>query len=111
MEHAPVNECISIEDTKQLLATKNQFVKIIDVRSREEFDLAHIPEAINIPLDNIRTLANTLNKQDYIITACGKGGGRSSQAADLLFLRGFENAKWLCGGTFGWIESTNKIDM
>ncbi|MBK6834902.1 MAG: rhodanese-like domain-containing protein [Bacteroidetes bacterium] len=48
MEHALVNECISLEDAKQLLATKNQFVKIIDVRSREEFDLAHIPGAINI---------------------------------------------------------------
>ncbi|MBK6835840.1 MAG: rhodanese-like domain-containing protein [Bacteroidetes bacterium] len=105
MKRAQVNECISIENTKQLLATKNQFVKIIDVRSREEFDLAHIPGAINIATLEIEIAIKLFDKSDYLITACGKGGGRSTEAAEKLKALGFKNAAWLCGGTFGWIEN------
>lgn len=105
MERAQVNECISIEDAKQLLAKKNQFVKIIDVRSREEFDLAHIPGAINIATLDVEMAKQLFAKSDYLITACGKGGGRSAEAAEKLKLFGFTNARWLCGGTFAWIEN------
>lgn len=105
MEHAQVNECISIEDTKQLLATENQFVKIIDVRSKEEFDLAHIPGAINIATLDIKMATQLFDKSDYLITACGKGGGRSTEAAEKLKSLGFKHAAWLCGGTFDWIEN------
>lgn len=105
MEHALVNKCISIEDTKQLLATKIQFVKLIDVRSREEFDLAHIPGAINIATLDIEMATQLFDKSDYLITACGKGGGRSTEAPEKLKALGFKNAAWLCGGTFGWIEN------
>lgn len=105
MEHAQVNECISIEDAKQLLATKKQLVKTIDVRSREEFDLAHIPGAINIATLDIEMTTQLFDKNDYLITACGKGGGRSIEAAEKLKSFGFKNVAWLCGGTFAWIEN------
>lgn len=105
MKNTLVNECISIEDVKQLLTTKNQVVKILDVRSREEFDLTHIPGAINIVSLAIEMAAQLFDKSDYLITACGKGGGRSTEAAEKLQTLGFKNATWLCGGTFGWIEN------
>ena len=41
---------------------------------------------------------------DYLITACGKGGGRSAEATEKLQLLGFSKAIWLCGGTIGWNE-------
>jgi rhodanese-related sulfurtransferase len=44
-----------------------------------------------------------LPKDKLYITACGKGGGRSIKASEILKLNKY-NALWLCGGTLGWIE-------
>jgi len=43
------------------------------------------------------------DKVAVLVTACGKGGGRSTQASNLLKELGFENTYWLCGGTQGWV--------
>lgn len=82
---------------------KFQAVKILDVRSREEYDQLHIPNAINFPIQEIELAEKTFNRSDILITVCGKGGGRSSDAAQLLKKLGY-NAFWLCGGTLGWME-------
>jgi len=39
-----------------------------------------------------------------VFTACGKGGGRSTEAAKLLRENGFTNSNWICGGTLGWVQ-------
>jgi rhodanese-related sulfurtransferase len=80
-------------------------IAIIDVRSPEEYVEKHIPGAVNIPLDELEGRSNELSKQAIVITACGKGGGRSAQAAELLNQLAFIKAKFLCGGTFGWYDS------
>lgn len=80
-------------------------IRIIDVRSPEEFAEKHIPGAINIPLDDLEQLVSALDPNALFVTACGKGGGRSAKGAELLRESGFD-AVWLCGGTFGWLEET-----
>lgn len=102
MEHAQITNCISREELKQLISTKQQLVKIIDVRGKEDYDNYHIPGAINIAILEIEPASQLFDKNDFVITACGKGGGRSAQAAEKLHQLGFKNAKWLCGGTIGW---------
>ena len=77
---------------------------IIDVRNPEEYAEKHIPGAINIPLSELEYRSKELAKDTIIITACGKGGGRSAQGAGLLKQLGFSNANYLCGGTFGWYD-------
>lgn len=94
--------CIAQTDLQQLIKQSPELVTIIDVRSREEYAEKHIPGAINIPLDELESRANELSKQAMLITACGKGGGRSAQAAELLKQLGYSKAIFLCGGTFGW---------
>lgn len=81
---------------------------IIDVRNPEEYVAKHIPGAINIPLGELEFYSNELSKQAIIITACGKGGGRSAQGAELLKQLGFVKVNFLCGGTFGWYEALDK---
>jgi rhodanese-related sulfurtransferase len=76
---------------------------IIDVRSKEEYDEKHIPEAINIPLDELPKHIDQLTEQELFITACGKGGGRSEKGAEKLKQLGI-NAVFLEGGTLGWWE-------
>ena len=78
---------------------------IIDVRSKEEYAEKHIPGAINIPLGDLESRSKELSKQTLLITTCGKGGGRSAQAAEKLKQWGFIKAIFLCGGTFGWYDA------
>jgi len=73
------------------------------VRSEEEFREAHIPNAINISLEVLPNQINQLNKNYQYVTACVKGGGRSADGAKLLADYGFK-AKWLYGGTLGWLN-------
>ena len=96
------NECIQVEVVKQALQ-QNEKIQIIDVRSKEEFENNHIPEAINITLAEIENQIHHIKKDCKIITACGKGGGRSMDGAKLLKEMGY-NANWLCGGTNEWLN-------
>ena len=105
MQEQKIQECFALADLQQLLKQSPDQLTIIDVRSPEEFAEKHIPGAINIPLSELESRSNELSKQAIIITACGKGGGRSAQGAELLQGMGFNNSKFLCGGTFGWYDS------
>lgn len=80
---------------------------IIDVRSKEEFAAQHILQAVNIPLDLLEQIAPLLEKERFYVTACGKGGGRSTEAANALMSFGL-HAFWLEGGTIGWYEQGNE---
>lgn len=110
MENLKPGNCIAHEELIQLIAARQQQVKIIDVRSKEEYDECHIPGAINIDLLDIELSNKLFDKNDYLITACGKGGGRSNQAAQKLEELGFKNSTWLCGGTFIWFENKKNIN-
>jgi MFS family permease len=95
--------CMEVLEVKQLIEAKEKLT-IIDVRSNEEFDQTHIPNAINIPLQNLSQTIPNLDKNYQYITACGKGGGRSTEGAKLLTAANFK-ANWLCGGTHKWLET------
>ena len=73
------------------------------MRSKEEYEQAHIPNALNITLQDLKDHISHLDKNIQFVTACGKGGGRSADGAKLLKEYGL-NAIWLCGGTNRWLE-------
>ncbi len=63
--------------------------KIIDVRTSEEFNEEHYPNALNIPVDQIRRrLAEFGEKNTPIVLYCASGS-RSAFAARLLKSAGF----------------------
>lgn len=72
----------------------------IDVRSESEFDGEHIPEAINIPLSELRQRYYELDKTREYYAYCSVGV-RSSTAAFLLKSHGI-NAKAVKGGLSAW---------
>lgn len=98
-------ECIEVDEVKKALV-RHKKIQIVDVRSAEEFEQAHIPNALNIALTELKEKINILSKDFQIVTVCGKGGGRSSDGAKLLKEMGY-NANWLCGGTFKWLGHNN----
>jgi len=92
---------ISPEDA----ATKSQSGEavIVDVREKDEWDEAHIPNATHlsrgtIELD-IEERIPDLNA--LIICHCG-GGGRSALAADSLQKIGYKNVRSMAGGFKAW---------
>ena len=96
-------KCIHQGEVKRAINIQKK-VTIIDVRSKSEYEASHIPGAINLPIE---TFSNELSKKfrnNFVITVCGKGGGRSETAALLLQKMGI-SARWLCGGTFGWNQN------
>jgi MFS family permease/rhodanese-related sulfurtransferase len=96
-----IKECIEVEEVKQALHKKKN-IQIIDVRNREEFNQAHIPNALNISLQDLKEYVSKFDCNVKYVTACGKGGGRSAEGAKLLKEYGL-NAMWLCGGTNKWL--------
>lgn len=97
-----IKECIEVEELEQLLQT-NKKIQIIDVRNKEEFEQTHLPDALNISLQELKERISQLDKSYQYVTICGKGGGRSAEGAKLLKEFGL-NAIWLCGGTNKWLK-------
>ena len=74
---------------------------LIDVRSREEFNKAHIPGALSYPVDEIRNHLDVLKKYPAINIYC-QVGLRGYLAYRILKQSGFENVKNLSGGFTTW---------
>ena len=67
---------------------------IIDVRSKLEYKLGHVKDAVNIPVQSIgdsEKLAG-VGKNDEVIVYCASGG-RSAMAAHILASKGYKNVK------------------
>jgi len=95
-------DCIAADEVLKALQA-NRKIQIIDVRSREEYERGHIPNALHISLPDLHESINTLDRKTRFVTVCGKGGGRSAEGARLLRAAG-RDALWLCGGTDQWLR-------
>lgn len=96
-------DCISTEDLRAGLERGDPLV-VLDVRSPEEFASAHVEGATNVPLDELSEYASQLSRDVVPITVCGVGAGRSARAVASLQALGWPQARWLCGGTTGWLS-------
>lgn len=71
---------------------KKDEVLIIDVRSSEEYKAGHIPNAININVDELESKLNVIEdyKNKPIIAYCNSGN-KSGKAAEILVNNGFQD--------------------
>ncbi len=78
---------------------------ILDVRTRQEFDLYHIRNALLIPHDQIEERIDELteHKNHEIIVYC-LGGSRSAMACSILEAYGFNKIYNMIGGINAWKE-------
>ena len=93
---------ITLIELKNLLASNNDSLQLIDIRSAEEYSKLHIPAAENMPADDLQNKLSSFSKDNTIICVCNKGHERSQNAAAFLVSNGFENTFYLEGGTLGW---------
>lgn len=103
------NTTIEPEAAKDMIAEKSPL--IIDVRPAEIYSFGHIPNAKNIPLNQLSGKKNLLpqDKNAQILTVCQHG---NSSIAGMLYLRamGYNNVKSINKGTQGWIEKGYPVD-
>lgn len=92
-KHLSVDPAAHETDAKELhsLLDHNGKALVIDVRTPEEYAKGHIPEAVNIPIDELPQKIRQMNvsKDTTIVTMCDRGG-RSSHAALELKKMGYE---------------------
>jgi phage shock protein E len=62
--------------------------RIIDVRTKAEFQQGHVRNSINIPLDRLTDNLKKLDKSKPVITCCASGM-RSASARSILKSHGF----------------------
>lgn len=70
---------------------------IIDVRDDWEFQRYRIPDAVNLPLDELASSVDEIDGERDIITVC-EHGMRSETAAEYLVSTGFERVATMDGG-------------
>ena len=92
---------ISVQDLKVRLAAGAR-LNIIDVRNPDEFAVAHIPDALNIPLPTVSGRANEIRGGSAVVVVC-KTEKRSALAAATLRELGIP-AIVLKGGMDGWAQ-------
>ena len=94
---------ITIEDLLEMLENKETF-KLVEVLRRAEYDKGHIAKAINIPLDELETLAKQkLRKTDTIVVYCASYTCHAStKAARTLLDLGYQHVLDFKGGKRWW---------
>ncbi|HLO13099.1 MAG TPA: rhodanese-like domain-containing protein [Pseudoneobacillus sp.] len=91
---------ITSKEAKELI--DNQKVVILDVRTPEEFQEGHIPDATLLPLQELEARMNELEKDETYLVVC-RSGNRSSQASDMLAKNGFTNIYNITEGMNNWL--------
>ncbi len=96
---------ISQEEAKKLMDNESDYV-ILDVRTQEEFDEKHIPNAVLIPDYEIGEKAESIltDKNQLILVYC-RSGRRSKNASAVLAEMGYTNVKEF-GGIIDWQYET-----
>lgn len=90
---------VSTEDAKQLI--DNNEIVVLDVRTPDEFQGGHIPNATLIPLQELENRLNEIDKGKTYLVVC-RSGNRSAQASEILSSNGFENIYNMTGGMNNW---------
>ena len=98
-------EQVTPAEAKEIMDTQDGYV-ILDVRTQEEFDEAHIDGAILIPDYEIADKAEgVLKDKDQLILVYCRSGRRSKLAAEALVKLGYTNVKEF-GGIINWPYET-----
>ena len=90
---------LNTEEAKTMLEDKN--IVLIDVCSRDEFNVEHLRGAKNIPLDQLDKRHGKLPRDKDIVVYC-QNGGRSVRAIRKLEVAGFSQLYHMHEGLRGW---------
>ncbi len=91
---------ITVEELRRRIL-EGEPIQLVDVRSVSEFDAAHVPCAVNIPLEKLQTRVDDLG--DTPIAVLCQSGNRAEMGCEQL--KGFKRDVLVVeGGTTAWTE-------
>ena len=107
-EDGEAREPIASITSKQLQEKLDNKAKVtlLDVRTPEEWEITHLPNAKHIPLDDIVSRVNELDSSDDIVVYCHHGM-RSARAIGFLQKMGFSKLQNLAGGIDAWATNVD----
>lgn len=91
---------VSALDLAERIIRQDASLRVVDLRSRAEFDEFHIPTAEHATLD---ALVHTTFPAGASIVLYSEGGAHSAQAWMLLRLRGYRDVTFLREGVYEWM--------
>ena len=96
---------ISQEEAAKIMAEETGFI-VLDVRTQEEYDEAHIPGAVNIANETIGTdeIPELPDKDQVLLVYC-RSGRRSKEASEKLAALGYTHVLEF-GGIITWTGET-----
>jgi glyoxylase-like metal-dependent hydrolase (beta-lactamase superfamily II) len=100
LRHVPQ---LSSQELHHALEARKNMV-LLDVRAPGEFGAAHIGGAVNIPVADLRTRFNELDRTADTVVICSTGN-RSSLGASILEQKGFERLSSVAGGLTGYLAA------
>jgi len=93
---------ITVGELKQKIENDGSVV-LLDVREPMEWEIAHLDNAILMPVAQVPARVNELSTADEIVVYC-KSGVRSARITNFLRELGFRKVKNLVGGLDEWAE-------
>lgn len=101
IENEVIIKHVSMSDIVQIMEENENYI-ILDVRTLEEYNQGHIPNAICIPNETIDgNVVNKLPDKNQMILVYCRSGNRSKQAAEKLKKLGYTNLIEF-GGIIDW---------
>lgn len=96
-----MNKTINVKDLDTLIRN-HEAIQLVDVRSPGEYATGHVPQAINIPLEQLEARFGDLTKGQVAILC--QSGKRAGMACDLLNSH-HDGLLLVEGGTQAWIDA------
>jgi rhodanese-related sulfurtransferase len=100
-------ENLTVDEAKLLVQEEVDLV-VLDVRTKEEYESGHLPDAILIPVSELQDRVAELDKDKKILVYC-KTGVRSTEASQILVSHGFSSVCNLVGGIDAWIQADGPV--
>jgi rhodanese-related sulfurtransferase len=94
-------------DLEAFAAAHAAGLPVLDVRNPDEYEAAHVPGAVLIPLGELGARLDEVPEGDPLYVICAVGG-RSLAAAKALVDAGYR-AVSVSGGTNGWIDRGGEV--
>lgn len=96
---------VDLQRAKDLI---DEGIPIVDVREQRDYDSAHVPGAVHIPLNDILMDASILPDGD-ILFVCNVGV-TSRVASEMALAAGRANVYNMSDGTKGWVAAGNPVE-
>lgn len=108
---APEPEGVRDISAEELLSGLPSGAVVLDVRRVDEFEAGHVPNAVNVPHDELaeRLAGLALDPEAPVVVYCERGT-RAGKAADVLIEAGHRDVRHLEGDMSGWRAAGRPVE-